>query len=82
MATTKETVEDVINVQADGQIRVRTVDIHYTDGVETHREVVNSRVVYPGQDLTNLSVKVKAAGKAAHTKAVVDAFKAAIAAQE
>ena len=75
MLTEKEAI-DQITILEDGQMQIRTATKIIRDGVEIAR-TFHRHVVAPGQDLTREDVRVRAVGKAMHTRAVIAAFKKA-----
>lgn len=80
MEIQKQTIVDKIEVLENGCIQVRTatriIEGEKTLGQSFHRHVVN-----PGDDYGNEDARVQVICAATHTPEVIDAFKAAIAAQ-
>ncbi len=77
----KVTFVDQIEVVANGAVQVRTrtnvVESGVVIGSSLHRHVVN-----PGDDYSGEDARVQAICSATHTADVIDAYKAAGAAQE
>lgn len=79
MALSKAVVVDSINVTENGSVEVRTRTDILEDGVRLSHSF-HRHVVAPGQSTNGEDARVEAIAKATHTKAVVDAYKAARAA--
>jgi hypothetical protein len=77
----KVTVVDRVEVLENGCVQVRTKTAIMEDGKQISGSF-HRHVVAPGQDYSQEDERVKAICKATHTKSVVDAYKAALAAQE
>jgi hypothetical protein len=75
MALTEDTIVDVIEVLANGQLQVRVANRFYRDG-DFISEAYHRFVVSPGDDLSGQSSRVGAIGQVIHTPAVIKAFKA------
>lgn len=80
MTLEKQTVVDRIEVVGLGSVQVRTATKIVEDGVvlsqSFHRHVVN-----PGEDYSGEDARVQAICAATHTPEVIEAYKAATAAQ-
>jgi hypothetical protein len=81
MMLEKIVVVDRIEVIENGMVQVRTKTAIMEDGKQISG-TFHRHVVVPGGDYSQEDDRVKAICKATHTKSVVDAYKAAIAAQE
>lgn len=80
MSITKQMVVDQIEVVQSGSVQVRT----RTNIVENDLIISSSlhrHVVAPGDDYSNEDARVQAICAATHTPEVIEAYKAAIAAQ-
>jgi hypothetical protein len=77
----KVSVVDRIEVVENGCVQVRTRTSIMEDGKQISGSF-HRHVIAPGQDYSQEDERVKAICKATHTKSVVDAYKAALAAQE
>ena len=71
---------DLIEVIENGVIQVRTKTAIKEDGVEISSKF-HRHVVVPGADLSGEDAKVQAIAASIHTEEVIEAYKAAIAAQ-
>jgi hypothetical protein len=71
---------DLIEVVENGSIQVRTKTAIKEDGVEISSKF-HRHVVVPGADVSAEDAKVQAIASAVHTPEVINAFKAAPAAQ-
>lgn len=80
MALEKVVVVDRIEVLEDGSVQVRTKTTIMEDGNQISG-TFHRHVVAPGDDYSGEDARVKAICVATHTKQVVDAYKAAQAAQ-
>lgn len=80
MALEKKVVTDLIEVLENGSVQVRTKTAILENGIEISNKF-HRHVVAPGDDYSKEDAKVQAICKATHTKEVVAAYKAAIAAQ-
>lgn len=78
MALEKINVVDIIEVTENGCVQVRTKTAILEDGQQISGSF-HRHVIAPGDDYTNEDPRVKAICKAAHTPAVVAAYKAAVA---
>ena len=80
MSLVKETIIDSIDATENGSVNVRTATRIIENGaqisVSYHRHVI-----LPGQDYSAEDTKVRAVCAAVQTPEVIDAYKAAIAAQ-
>ena len=81
MALTKRTEIWNRTILADGQIHVRLDTVIEEDGKEISRTYWR-KVLAPGDDLTAESAQVRRVAQAEWTPAVVDAYKAAVAARK
>lgn len=79
MALEKIEVVDKIEVIENGSIQVRTKTAIMEDGVQLSGSF-HRHVIVPGDDYTNEDPRVQAICKATHTSAVVNAYKASLAA--
>jgi len=77
----KVIVVDRIEVIENGVVQVRTATKIMEDG-EVISKTLHRHIIVPGQDYSQEDERVKAICKATHTNSVVDAYKAALAAQE
>jgi hypothetical protein len=80
MALEKLVVVDRIEVLENGCVQVRTKTVIMEDGKQISGNF-HRHVVAPGDDYSAEDARVKAICKAAHTAAVIAAYKAAQAAQ-
>lgn len=80
MSIEKITVADLIEVTENGSIQVRTKTAIKEDGIEISSNF-HRHVVAPGDDYSQEDAKVKAIADAIHTADVIEAYKAATAAQ-
>lgn len=80
MALEKLIVVDRIEVVENGSVQVRTATRILDDG-QTIGESFHRHVIAPGDDYSGEDARVKAVCAAMHTPAVIQAYKAAIAAQ-
>jgi len=76
----KQIVVDKIEVIENGSVQVRTATRITEDGKEIS-STFHRHVVAPGDDYSSEDARVKAICSVIHTVAVIDAYKAAIAAQ-
>jgi hypothetical protein len=81
MALEKVLIVDRIEVVENGCVQVREKTAIKEDGVEISSKF-HRHVIAPGDDYSQEDDRVKAICKATHTKSVVDAYKAALAARE
>ena len=79
MALTEDVVIDQIEILENGTIQVRQAARVYRDGVKI-AETFNRHCLAPGDDLAGQDSKVAAVAGLIHTKEVIDAHKAALAA--
>ena len=77
MALEKVTVVDLIEVTENGCVHVRTKTAIMEDGQQLSGSF-HRHVIAPGDDYSGEEPRVKAICKATHTKAVVEAYKAAL----
>jgi hypothetical protein len=77
---TKEINVDVIEVVSGGFVQVRTKTNVFENGTLIGSSL-HRHVVAPGDDYSNEDARVQAICAATHTSEVIEAFKAAIAAQ-
>jgi hypothetical protein len=77
----KVKIVDRIEVLENGCVQVREKTAIMEDGKQISG-TFHRHVIVPGQDYSQEDERVKAICKATHTKSVVDAYKAAFAAQE
>jgi hypothetical protein len=80
MSLTKENVVDKIEVIENGCVQVRTA-IRISENGNPISQSFHRHVVVPGDDYSNEDARVQAICAATHTPNVIEAFKAAIAAQ-
>ena len=80
MSIKKFTVVDRVEVLELGQVQVRRAVRIVENGVVVSQTFERS-VVVPGDDYSNEDARVQAICSATHTPEVIEAFKAAIAAQ-
>lgn len=80
MAIEKRVYADKIEVLENGCVQVRTKTAIIEDGVEISVSF-HRHVVAPGDDYSKEEARVQAICAATHTAEVIDAYKAAIAAQ-
>lgn len=78
MALEKVNVVDLIEVTENGCVQVRTKTAIMEDGQQISGSF-HRHVIAPGDDYANEDPRVKAVCKAAHTPAVIAAYKAAAA---
>lgn len=76
MALTKETIIDQITVVEDGTVLYREATRILEDGVQLSQTFHRTSLT-PGQDIKDQPTNVQAIAKAAWTKEVVAAYKAA-----
>ena len=76
MITERSTIDN-ITILEDGQIQVRRADIVYRDDIEIARNF-HRHVISPGQDTSGEDEKVRRVVGVIHTKAVNDAYRAAV----
>jgi hypothetical protein len=81
MGLEKVQVIDRIEVVENGCVQVRTKTAIMEDGKQISGSF-HRHVVAPGDDYSQEDERVKAICKSTHTKSVVDAYKATLAAQE
>jgi len=80
MSIEKHSKVDMIEVTEFGTVQVRTVTRIVEDGAVISQSY-HRHVVSPGDDYSNEDTRVQAICAATHTPEVIEAFKAAIAAQ-
>lgn len=80
MSIEKTTAVDKIEVLENGCIQVRTATKIIEDGVEISR-TFSRKVIAPGADYSEEDARVQAICIATHTPEVIDAYKAAMAAE-
>lgn len=80
MALEKIAVVDRIEVLENGSVQVRTVTRIMEDGAQISG-TFHRHIVAPGDDYSNEDARVKAICAATHTAEVIEAYKAATAAQ-
>jgi hypothetical protein len=80
MSLEKQTLVDKIEVLESGCVQVRTATRIIEDGVAISQSF-HRHVVAPGDDYSVEDARVQAVCAAVHTPEVIDAYKAAIAAQ-
>lgn len=78
MALEKVVVVDKIEVLENGSVQVRTKTAIVEDGQQISG-TFHRHVIAPGDDYANEDPRVKAICKAAHTSAVIAAYKASLA---
>jgi hypothetical protein len=81
MALEKIVKVDLVEVIENGCVQVRTKTAIMEDGKQISGSF-HRHVVAPGDDYSGEDERVRAICKATHTKSVVDAYKAALAARE
>ncbi len=79
MALTEKTIIDLIEILETNVIQIREATIIERDGFEISRTFHRSTAT-PGDDINNLSVKVKAIAEVLWTPEVVEAYQQLIAA--
>jgi hypothetical protein len=77
----KVQIVDRVEVLENGCVQVRTKTAIIEDGKQISGSF-HRHVVAPGDDYSGEDERVRAICKATHTKSVVDAYKAALAARE
>lgn len=80
MSLEKQTVVDRIEIVENGCVQVRTATRVLEDG-SVISQTYHRHVVAPGDDYSNEDTRVQAVCAASHTQEVIDAYKAAKAAQ-
>lgn len=80
MSIEKQSAVDLIEVVASGVVQVRTATKVVEDGIVISQSF-HRHVVAPGADYSGEDARVQAICAAAHTPEVIEAYKAAIAAQ-
>ena len=80
MSITKQNIVDKIEVIENGCVQVRTATRIIEDGA-TVSQTFHRHVVAPGDDYSTEDARVRAICAATHTPEVIEAYKAAIAAQ-
>lgn len=80
MSIEKKTVVDQIEVVANGCVQVRTATIYLEKDVQVSKSF-SRHVVAPGDDYSSEDARVQAICAATHTHEVINAYKAASAAQ-
>jgi hypothetical protein len=80
MALEKKVVVDLAEVVENGSVQVRTKTAIKEDGVEISSKF-HRHIVAPGDDYSGEDARVQALCAATHTAEVIEAYKAAIAAQ-
>tara|TARA_Y100000310_G_C20649754_1_gene798705 strand:- start:171 stop:416 length:246 start_codon:yes stop_codon:yes gene_type:complete len=81
MALIKQTAVDSINITESGHVEVREVTRIMEDGVQLSFSY-HRHVLAPGDDTAGETARVQAVAKATWTRAVVDQYKARVAAVE
>lgn len=80
MSIEKVMVVDTIEVKESGHVQVRTATRIVEDGVVVS-QAYHRHVVAPGDDYSGEDARVQAICEVTHTPEVIEAYKAAIAAQ-
>lgn len=80
MSLEKQTVVDRIEIVENGCVQVRTATRILENGTVIS-QTFHRHVVAPGDDYSNDDARVQAVCAASHTQEVIDAYKAAKAAQ-
>ena len=80
MSLEKTTIVDKIEINEGGSVHVRTATRVLENGVAISQSF-HRHVVSPGDDYSNEDARVQAICAATHTPEVIEAYKAAIAAQ-
>lgn len=80
MSIEKQIAVDLIEVVASGAVQVRTATKVVEDGIVISQSF-HRHVVAPGADYSGEDARVQAICAATHTPEVIEAYKAAIAAQ-
>jgi len=80
MSLVKQTSVDQIEVVESGVVQVRTATVVFENGLEIGKSL-QRHVIIPGDDYSAESDRVKAICSVVHTPEVIEAFKAASAAQ-
>ena len=80
MSMEKQIAVDLIEVVASGAVQVRTATKVVEDGIVISQSF-HRHVVAPGADYSGEDARVQAICAATHTPEVIEAYKAAIAAQ-
>lgn len=80
MSIEKQTAVDMIEVIESGAVQVRTATRIIEDGAVISQSF-HRHVVAPGDDYSGQEARVQAICAATHTPEVIEAYKAAIAAQ-
>lgn len=80
MSIEKQMVVDQISVNKDGVVHVRTATIIVEDG-KVIGQSYHRHLISPGADYSAEDARVQAVCAAEHTEEVIEAYKAAIAAQ-
>jgi hypothetical protein len=80
MSLVKQTSVDQIEIVESGIVQVRTATTIFEDGLEIGKSL-HRHTIIPGNDYSAESDHVKAICSVVHTPEVVEAFKAATAAQ-
>jgi len=75
MALTEESIDDLIETIEDGSLQVRKAHIIYSDSVEVSRSF-HRHVLYPGQDVSGESQRVKDIAAAVWTPTVIAEYQA------
>lgn len=78
MAITVEEVQDQIEITDSGHVQVRTRKVVKDDGVVIASNLLERKVINPGDDYSNESAKVQAICSAVHTQEVIDAYLASL----
>jgi hypothetical protein len=81
MSIEKHSVVDLIEVLESGAVQVRTA-IRIVENGDVISQAFHRHVVAPSDDYSNEDARVQAICAAIHTPEVIEAYKAAIAAQE
>jgi hypothetical protein len=80
MSIEKTNTIDQIDVVANGSVQVRTKTV-ITENGQIISQSLHRHVVCPGDEYSNEDARVQAICAVAHTPEVIEAYKAAIAAQ-
>jgi hypothetical protein len=78
MTITVEEVQDQIEITDSGHVQVRTRKVVKDDGVVIASNLLERKVINPGDDYSNESAKVQAICSAVHTQEVIDAYLASL----
>ena len=80
MSIEKKSIVDQIEVVKSGAVQIR-IAIHIIEDGVVIGQSFHRHVVAPGDDYSNEDARVQAICAATHTAEVIDAYKAAVAAQ-